>query len=163
MSTATRSPGSALSASCWATSTGAAPCASRIATASRCTARRTDAGTHSERAFAQEVVAERELSAGVDQQIGADRLLQQRHELRDRAREHRGQVVRREARPEHGGDLDGVRGLGREPVETLAQQVRDPARRRLIGLRIEPVLLAQALQQLDQQERVTARGRREGP
>ena len=69
-----------------------------------------------ERALAQQVVAERQLVAGVDEQVRADRLVEQRQQLRDVARQHRREVVGREARAEHGGDLDGVRGLGREAV-----------------------------------------------
>ena len=114
--------------------------------------------------LAQELVAEAQAVAGLRQHVGADRFVDRLEQLRRPAVQDRREFLGGEALPEHRRDPHDLAGVVAEPVEPVAHRLGEAGGKLAaanVGALVDDrhaALFAQALQELDEQERIAAGG-----
>ena len=117
--------------------------------------------------LAQQLVPEAQPLAGLGQKIHPQRLGDRLEQLRGATVEHDRELLGGEPGPEHSGDAHDLAGVGAQPVQPLAHRLGHAPREFVPDHACETVvdphtsLLAQPFEQLDEQERIPARVRRE--
>ena len=158
----TSSPGSALSASCTATSTGRAPRCSSTSAAWRSSARRADTGDTSPHRLTRDVVPESEVVAALDEQIRLEELTDRIEQPGGWPLERSREIPERERPAERRGDRRDVARGTREPTKALPHPVLDAMRQPSIDQLSpalddpDPLLIAKAEEHLDQKVRAAA-------